>query len=114
MNKSKYCALGLVNLIGNITTIIRSNNDITNINNLTYINYLLIFYYKHTKNIDTKIYKTNNIYNSILKSNKDANEFNNFKSNINDIENQFLDTIRKEILELKDNFNDFDNSLNKN
>jgi hypothetical protein len=114
MNKSKYCALGLINLIGNLTTIIRSNDNITNKNNLTYINYLLIFNYKHNKNIDSKIYKTNNIYNSILKSNKDANEFNIFRSNIIDIENQFLDTIRKEILELKDNFDEFDNSLNKN
>jgi hypothetical protein len=106
-NKYKFSALGLINLIGNITTNTNDNNK-KNIN-LTYINYLLIFYYNHIKNIDRSIYTTNDQYLKIINTINDDGIFNSFKSNIRTIEDKFNEAIKKEILGLN-NFNDFDNS----
>lgn len=109
MNKYKYSALGLINLIGNITTI---NNDYnTKNNNLTYINYYLIFYYKHNINIDNDIYQPNQIFTEIISNtNKNEVEFNKFKPVINEVELEFIKCIKNEIID----YNNFDNSLNQN
>lgn len=110
-NKYKYSALGLINLIGNITT--NKNNTTYNnskTKNLTYINYYLIFFYKHNTNIDNNIYQTNQIYNDINNTSTDDTLFNKFLVNINNIEAEFIDSINKEMFEFKI----FDNSLNQN
>ena len=106
MNKYKYSALGLINLIGNIT----STGNNSRLHNLTYINYYLIFYYKHNNNIDNNIYQPNQIYNDIINTSKDDIEFGRFKSNIDNIEAEFIQAIKNEIIDYKN----FDNSLNQN
>ena len=108
INKYKYSALGLINLIGNITTINNKYNKIGN-NNLTFINYYLIFVHKHNMNIDSNIYETNSIYNNIINTNN-KEQFNLFISNINDIENEFINCIKNQIIDI----DNFDNSLNQN
>lgn len=109
MNKYKYSALGLINLIGNITTI---NNIYNNKkNNLTYINYYLIFYYKHKINIDNDIYQPNQIFTEIISnSSKNDEEFNKFRPVINEVELEFIKCIKNEIID----YIKFDNSLNQN
>ena len=105
MNKYKYSALGLINLIGNLST----KNELENFsNNYTFINYYLIFFYKHLMNIDNNIYETNDKYDEIINLNNIDN-FNKYKDNIKDIENDFFNCIKKEIIDL----DNFDNSTNQ-
>lgn len=110
INKYKYSALGLINLIGNISTY---NSDIAiynNKQNLTYINYYLIFYYKHKKNIDYNIYKTNEIYNDIINTSENTQQkFQKFVLNIQNIEQEFINCIKKEIID----YDNFDYSANQ-
>lgn len=113
-NKYKYSALGLINLIGNIAfnTMTYFEIDKRKNNILTFINYYLIFYYKHTKNIDDNIYKPNNIYDDIINiaGGQSDKNFNDFMINILDIEKEFIQCIKDEII----NSENFDNSNNQN
>lgn len=108
-NKYKYSALGLINLIGNIAY--NTINNSNHLNNLTYINYYLLFYYKHNRDIDNNIYDTNDIYNNIINTIDNQEKFNkDIKNNIIKVENEFKDCIKNNIIDI----DNFDNSLNQN
>lgn len=108
MNKYKYSAFGLINLIGNIA--MNNNLKDNKETNLILINYYLIFYFKHKKNIDSNIYKTSDIYEDINKIISDDSSFNKYKPYINKIQGELIDAIKKNILDT----GNFDNSLNQN
>lgn len=108
MNKYKYSALGLINLIGNIA--MNNNLKDNNKTNLILINYYLIFYFKHKKNIDTNIYDKNIIYDDIDNIISANDSFNKYKPYINKIHGELIDAIKKNILDTEN----FDNSLNQN